>query len=349
MATLGNTTVLSLNVLNNITTSGTIYENGTALSSKYAAASHNHDSAYLGKTATAANSSKLNNQDASYYATAAAVTTNGNHIATNQTNIATNATNIGTNRSNITKIVNGDTSVGKARADGNGNTIIDTYATKTEATTASKKTSSANSTSKLFLIGATSQSSEASTTYSNSNCYISNSYLYSNGKKVLTSYAYRPIQVNGSSLLTSGDLATLNFKAGTNISLSGSGGTVTISSTASGGGSSGALKFECLSEEDYLTAGASVSSARIYDFDSGYNEYLLNITVGAETYMKIGNITKPIRGDAHVRVNNTNGHGYYFYVYIEGSVYVTTQNLPEIAFYDDGSASAEIWIALFGR
>ena len=68
MATLGNTTVLSLNVLNNITTSGTIYEGGTALSSKYAAASHNHDSSYLGKTAKAADSSQLNGQSASYYA-----------------------------------------------------------------------------------------------------------------------------------------------------------------------------------------------------------------------------------------------------------------------------------------
>lgn len=41
--------------------------------------------------------------------------------------------------------------------------------------------------------------------------------------------------MNGSSILTSGSSTALNLKAGTNISLSNSNGTVTISSTASGG------------------------------------------------------------------------------------------------------------------
>ena len=45
---------------------------------------------------------------------------------------------------------------------------------------------SSNSTSKLYLIGATSQSSSAVTPYSNSACYISSSCLYSNSSKVLT-------------------------------------------------------------------------------------------------------------------------------------------------------------------
>ena len=60
--------------------------------------------------------------------------------------------------------------------------------------------------------------------------------MYSNSTKVLTSHAYRPIQVNGSTILTSGSSSVLNLQAGTNISLSNSNGTVTINSTASGGG-----------------------------------------------------------------------------------------------------------------
>lgn len=53
----------------------------------------------------------------------------------------------------------------------------------------------------------------------------------------LTSQKYRPIQVDGVSLLANTSDTALNLKAGTNISLSKSGGTVTINSTASGGGS----------------------------------------------------------------------------------------------------------------
>lgn len=43
---------------------------------------------------------------------------------------------------------------------------------------------SSNSTEKLFLVGTTEQSSSGKTTYSNSSCYASGGYLYSNGKKV---------------------------------------------------------------------------------------------------------------------------------------------------------------------
>lgn len=46
------------------------------------------------------------------------------------------------------------------------------------------KTSSSNTTSKIYLVGPTSQSSSGQTTYSNSSCYASGGYLYSNGVKV---------------------------------------------------------------------------------------------------------------------------------------------------------------------
>lgn len=46
------------------------------------------------------------------------------------------------------------------------------------------KTSSSNTTNKIYLVGATYQSFSGQSTYSNSNCYASGGYLYSNGKKV---------------------------------------------------------------------------------------------------------------------------------------------------------------------
>lgn len=139
-------------------------------------------------------------------------------------------------------LVDVDIAAKTAECDADGNTIHTTYATKTEATTASKKTSSANSASKLFLIGATSQSADASTTYSNSNCYVgTDNCLYSNNTKVLTAHAYRPIQVDGTEILSTNSNGTLNLKAGNNITLNRVDSTITINSTASGSGGSGTV------------------------------------------------------------------------------------------------------------
>lgn len=54
----------------------------------------------------------------------------------------------------------------------------------------------------------------------------------------LTSHLYRPITVNGTQALVNTSSQTLDLAAGTNISLSYSGGTVTINSTATGSGDS---------------------------------------------------------------------------------------------------------------
>ena len=313
-----------------ITSNGTInastlQENGTSLVNKY-----------LGINAKAADSSKLNNQEASYYATAASVTTNTNNIATNT--------------SNINKIINGGQAVNSAVYDEQGNKINTTYATKTEATTASKKTSSANSTSKLFLIGATSQSADASTTYSNSKCYVgTDNCLYSNSTKVLTSHAYRPIQVNGSSLLTSGDLATLNFQAGTNISLSGSGGTITINSTASGG--SGANSFAIIEEEAYLMCGSSSSTATSFNFYTGANEYMLEISVGSQnTNMVIGAITYNVSNTILIHTIADDYWGYTSFIYnSNGTVSFVHHNSAIIKFYDNGNGTGEVWITYLER
>lgn len=177
-----------------------------------------------------------------------------------------------------------------AECDADGNTIPTTYATKTEATTASKKTSSADSTSKLFLIGATSQSSDASTTYSNSKCYVgTDNCLYSNNTKVLTSHAYRPIQVDGTEILSASSDGTLNLKAGDNIVLDRVGSTVTIKSTVSGGTSGGGTTcdriYEGAGEQsgDYYYNGSPITIS-----DNNYKMLLFEITVnGVYFYLPI--------------------------------------------------------------
>ena len=276
-----------------ITSNGTInastlQENGTSLVNKY-----------LGKTATAANSNKLNNQEASYYATASSVTSVSEDIE-------------GLRR----ELDDGSFIVRGANGDGDGNTISTTYATKTEATTASKKTSSANSTSKLFLIGATSQSANASTTYSNSKCYVgTDNCLYSNSTKVLTSHAYRPIQVNGSSLLTSGSSTALNLQAGTNISLSTSGGTVTINSTASGGGMASDKIFEGAGDSSgYYTTTLTSGNYKMLLFEvnvSDFDFYLVVPTnyiktASASFHFTVGNVYNGGMGIVVVTASNTN-------------------------------------------
>ena len=276
-----------------ITSNGTInaytlQENGTALSNKY-----------LGKTATAADSSKLNGQSASYYATASSVTSVSEDIE-------------GLRR----ELDDGSFIVRGANGDGDGNTISTTYATKTEATTASKKTSSANSTSKLFLIGATSQSSEASTTYSNSKCYVgTDDCLYSNSTKVLTSHAYRPIQVNGSTILTSGSSSVLNLQAGTNISLSNSNGTVTINSTASGGGMTSTQIFQGAGDlSGYYTTTISSGGYKMLLFEVNVNDVDFYLTIPTDYiktaskgfYFTVGNVYNGSMGIVSITASNTN-------------------------------------------
>lgn len=267
---------------------GTIQENGTSLVNKY-----------LGINAKAADSSKLNGQLPSYYATASSVSSVSEDIE-------------GLRR----ELDDGSFIVRGANGDGDGNTISTTYATKTEATTASKQTSSASSTSKLFLLGATSQSANASTTYSNSKCYVgTDNCLYSNNTKVLTSHAYRPIQMNGSSILTSGSSTALNLKAGTNISLSNSNGTVTINSTASGGGMTSSLIFAGAGDTSgYYTQTLSDGSYKMLLFEVNVSDFDFYLSVptdyiktGSKTlYLAAGNAYNGAMGIVEITASNAN-------------------------------------------
>jgi hypothetical protein len=66
----------------------------------------------------------------------------------------------------------------------NGSTVY--WASDSTGTDNDKKTSSSNSTSKLYLVGATSQSTSGQTTYSNVGCYTQSGALYSGSQRVVT-------------------------------------------------------------------------------------------------------------------------------------------------------------------
>lgn len=59
-----------------------------------------------------------------------------------------------------------------------------------------KKTASSNNDAKLFLIGASVQSVDGQTTYSNSKVYTQNGILYSDSKAVLTGHATHIVTIN---------------------------------------------------------------------------------------------------------------------------------------------------------
>ena len=135
MATLGDTTVISINVLNGISaatisTSGNITEAGTLLSNKY-----------IAKTLT---------------------TTKGDIIYASAANTPARLA-IGSNGQFLS------ISNGVPAWVNNPNTDTD------------KKTASSNSTSKLYLIGATAQSTDGQATYSNAYVYTQNGAIFANG------------------------------------------------------------------------------------------------------------------------------------------------------------------------
>ena len=91
---------------------------------------------------------------------------------------------------NGTSLVSSGITTGSLNLKAGSNVTLTTSGTDVtiSSTNTTNTAGSTNSASKLYLIGATSQTS-SSTTYSNSTCYIgTDSCLYSNGAKVLTSH-----------------------------------------------------------------------------------------------------------------------------------------------------------------
>jgi hypothetical protein len=72
----------------------------------------------------------------------------------------------------------------------------------------------ANTTSKIFLMGGTSQSASNKTTYSNVNCYASGGYLYSGSTKVsVEGHTHSYVPLSGGSM--SGQLSISINSSGT--------------------------------------------------------------------------------------------------------------------------------------
>ena len=135
----------------------------------------------------------------------------------------------------------------------------------------------AKTATKMYLVGATSQT-DGIQTYSNVNCYVgTDNCLYSNGSKVLTSYTdtntWRAIYVDSSSLAGTGTgTYALNFISGTGISL-----------TKTAGSSSAANKITVSLSTSGATAGTYGTSSNINV--SSNILYLPKITV--DTYGRV--------------------------------------------------------------
>ena len=132
----------------------------------------------------------------------------------------------------------------------------------------------------------------------------------------LTSQKYRPIKVEGVTLLANTIDTALNLKAGTNISLSNSNGTVTINSTASGGGGMTSTKiFEGAGDlSGYYTTTISAGNYKMLLFEvniSDFNFYLFIPTdyiktASASFYFAVGNVYNGGMGIVEVTASNTN-------------------------------------------
>lgn len=101
-----------------------------------------------------------------------------------------------------------------------GTTFTATYLDGTTATFSQQDSDTygrnANTTSKIYLMGGTTQSASNKTTYSNVNCYASGGYLYSGGTKV---------SVEGHTHTFTDTNTAHSHTAGTGLTISGSGGT----------------------------------------------------------------------------------------------------------------------------
>ena len=140
----------------------------------------------------------------------------------------------------------------------------------------------------------------------------------------LTSHLYRPIQVDGVSTLSNTSDTALNLKAGNNISLSKNGGTVTINSTASGGGGMTCYQiFEGAGDKSGQYHQYGSWSTKVDISSQGYKMLLFEVDVNDVNfylsvptnyiisgtryfYLAAGNTNNGAMGIVEVMANNTN-------------------------------------------
>lgn len=130
----------------------------------------------------------------------------------------------------------------------------------------------------------------------------------------LTAQKYRPIQVNGATLLANTIDTALNLKAGTNISLSNSNGTVTISSTASGGMTSDKIFEGAGDSSGYYTTTLTSGNYKMLLFEVNVSDFDFYLSVptdyiktGSKTlYLAAGNVYNGAMGIVEITASNTN-------------------------------------------
>lgn len=153
-------------------------------------------------------------------------------------------------------------------------------------TNTDKKAASGNTSSKIFLIGATSQSSSGQTTYSHDTAYVdTDGCLYSGGTKVLTAHQ---------------SLSNYSTLANTIKSLSISGQTITYTK---GDGTTGTLT----TQDTNTTYSAATSTANGL-MTSAYYDRLMGIAEGANKYV-LPNATSSVLGGVKVGSNITVSSG----------------------------------------
>lgn len=307
-------------------------ENGTALSSKYAAASHNHDSAYLGKTATAANSNKLNNQEASYYAKDGEVvkisgtqTVNGSKTFTGPVEITSLTLNPNTTLGNIPMLRIHNENYGSYYSLGFPDYVdgYHTIATTGDIPVAGTGLSSSNgvfstklnSTTSLGTIGTTSKLYAVGVDGNGKLC-VNVPWTDTN----TDTNTWRKVQLNGVDKLGTGTSTNpLNIKAGSNMTITESGGTFTFAASGGSGGITCDLIFEGAGDKSgsYWLNGKTITirgnGYKLLLFEINVNDVNFYLPIPTNTlssstyfYLAAGNTNNGAMGIVQVMASNSN-------------------------------------------
>ena len=118
--------------------------------------------------------------------------------------------------------------------------------------------------------------------------------------KYLTTHLYRPIRVGGTEILSNGSSSALTLQAGSNVQITNSNGTVTISASGGSGGGGSCVKifagsdllsnFGAYVSSSYNTYLITLSSAYYYELDDSGPAYLIVTKTSDSYYCMLGTL-----------------------------------------------------------